>query len=313
MAQHSFQLILWQGIAVLLQAALATACAGSSAPTPALDPTIFFPRQKSVEGERDVATAEISGQLVVVDGCLHLNTHDGNTSYAVIWPPDFTLRITGNLIEVLDHTGRVAARVGDEIYMGGGETQSIEGVGAVDEPLQRELPTKCGGPYWLVGEEVKPFKVKPERPASFEGGGPIDGEKVSMDVAQARLPWTIPLPTFQIGNTQLGEVWVSHEDIAPQERQVYLIYANGLEISIWPEAQSPDFSSWEAPFHAVKVKGISGVGTEPGVQKIEDEEQKYPGSITWWQNGLVINIYGDFPLAELLKVAESMPEPVWTQ
>lgn len=166
---------------------------------------------------------------------------------------------------------------------------------------------------WQASPNSLEKPVQFEAPAPPESGGPIDGEKVSLDVAKARIPWTVPLPTYKVSNADLVEVWVSGENDAPKERQIYLIYADGLEISIWPEAQSPDFSSWEAPFHAVKVKGISGVGTEPGVQKVEDEEQKYPGSVTWWQNGLVINIYGDFPLTELLKVAESMPEPVWTQ
>lgn len=152
-----------------------------------------------------------------------------------------------------------------------------------------------------------------EEPAPPEGGGPIVGEKVPFEVAQARIPWTIPLPRHTISNAELVEVWVSNENIPLQGRQVYLIYSNGLEISIWPEEIQPDFSNEEPPFQGLTVNGKPATGKDPGVAQVEGHgEVSYPGSVSWWTNGLSIHIYGDFPMAELLKVAESMPEPVWT-
>jgi|GEM_PF-4293368 len=134
-----------------------TACGASSAKTPASSSTIFFPRQKPVAGERDVPAGEISGRLALVGACLRLNTPD-STSYTVVWPPHFTLRTTEDAIQILDDSNQVVGQVGDEIYLDGGETKSVEGIGAIDKKLQQELSFKCQGPYWLVGYVVKPLK-----------------------------------------------------------------------------------------------------------------------------------------------------------
>ncbi|MFN8453204.1 MAG: hypothetical protein U0401_00795 [Anaerolineae bacterium] len=147
-------------LAVLLAA---SACAGGSTATPASDPAIFFPRQKPVTGKRAVPTGEISGKLVLSGSCLRLNAHDG-VSYTIIWLPDFTLRATEDAIQILDGSHQVVGRVGDEVYLDGGETKSVEGIRAIDEKLQQELPLKCQDPYWLVGYVVKPLRdaEKPE-------------------------------------------------------------------------------------------------------------------------------------------------------
>ena len=89
-----------------------------------------------------------------------------------------------------------------------------------------------------------------------------------------------------------------------------MIYANGLELSIWPASASPNYAAWEASFQTVNVHGSVGGAAEPGFQKVEgDRLQPYPASVSWWENGLVINLYGNFPLAELLKMAESVSGP----
>ncbi len=165
----------------------------------------------------------------------------------------------------------------------------------------------------LTYQQASPMEPYPlEEPAPSWGGAPIDGEKVPFEVAQTRIPWTIPVPAYRIGDVELVETWVSYENYALDYRQVYLIYSNGLEISIWPEEIQPDFSRWEPPFQQITVHGKPGAGTDPGTLQIEGHgENKYSGAVTWWENRLVINIYGDFPMVELLKVAESMPEPVW--
>jgi hypothetical protein len=166
---------------------------------------------------------------------------------------------------------------------------------------------------WQKGIFTQPDVPALEEPAPPENGGPIDGERVPLEVAQARVPWTIPLPSYLANKANLTEAWVSPEEDVVEDRQVYLIYDNGLRISIWPQELSPDFTALaEPPFQTLVVHGNPGRGTDPGIQQIEKHgEHKYPGSVTWWENGLILNIYGDFPLEELQKVAESMPMPVW--
>lgn len=174
------------------------------------------------------------------------------------------------------------------------------------------LPIALIAVAWQNGMFIQPDGRALEEPAPPEGGGPIDGERVSLDVAQARVPWTIPLPTYLASAANLTEVWVSTEEDVEEDRQVYLIFDNGLRISIGAEPTPPDFTTLaEPPFQTLVVRGNPGFGKDPGVQQIEKHgEYKYPGSVTWWENGLMIHIYGDLPMVELQKVAESMPSPV---
>jgi len=108
-------------------------------------PGIFMPQLK----QRDVAFMEalLVGKLVVEDGCLSVRSE--NDSYLVIWQADYFLTYSHNTVEILDETGTAVARVGDLIYLGGGEQ------GAVDEnELRQPIPETCDGPYWRMGESV---------------------------------------------------------------------------------------------------------------------------------------------------------------
>jgi hypothetical protein len=115
-------------------------------------PGVAFPRQGPVEGLRVVMQAEMVGQLVLVDGCLRVESIYDDTSYLPVWPPEFALRSEDDGIQVLDGAGQVAARVGEEIFMGGGEGSAS----VMAECVRQQLPATCSGPYWIVGEGVRP-------------------------------------------------------------------------------------------------------------------------------------------------------------
>jgi len=151
----------------------------------------------------------------------------------------------------------------------------------------------------LLGEPAPPF-----------GDSPIVGDRVTLAEAQARLSWSIPLPSETLGESELVEAWVSPADWDVRDRQVYLIYGSGIEISIWGQSLAPDYAAaLEPPFRLVNVRGTLGLGKEAGVQQIEGHgEHEYPASVTWWERGLVVNLYSfSYSLAELIAVAESMP------
>jgi hypothetical protein len=119
-------------------------------------PTIFFPKQKPVEGERVVMTAELFGELAVLGGCLRVASFSGsNTGYLLVWPPDFRLSTESDGIQVLDGDGEVAVRLGEEVFMSGGEVRYVH---RLEEYVQRQLHPDCTGPYWIVGGVVSSAK-----------------------------------------------------------------------------------------------------------------------------------------------------------
>ncbi|HEX8680952.1 MAG TPA: hypothetical protein VF707_01465, partial [Ardenticatenaceae bacterium] len=138
--------------------------------------TVIFPQQKPVEGEREMMTAELLGQLVSVDSCLRVNV-DGGESYLVVWPPDVTLNTDGGSVQVLDETGQVVARTGEMVYLdGGGGALPAEGV----ETELLEQPGAlggCPGPYWIVGNIVRMPEEAGESEMSeqelYEGAEPV--------------------------------------------------------------------------------------------------------------------------------------------
>ena len=93
--------------------------------------------------------AELIGELAVSEGCLRMGSADG---YLLVWPPGFRLSTENDQIQVLNGAGQVVARVGEEVYMGGGEKRYLE---QLDEYVRRQLPPDCPGPYWIVGEGVR--------------------------------------------------------------------------------------------------------------------------------------------------------------
>lgn len=120
---------------------------------------LFFPTQIQgvEEGEpRATPDAMYSRELTLDDnGCLRLDSKP-TEKYLLIWPPGYTIKAEGNKVSILDEENRMVATTGRKIKVSGGEIpgQSIEGIAYLSKRLQRELPRRCAGPYWLVGEVV---------------------------------------------------------------------------------------------------------------------------------------------------------------
>ena len=142
----------------------AVACSGPRTTPAAVDkdllltppvPGIAFPRQKPTEGIRESMTAALVATLLLDDGCLQLQSPDGQEVRVPIWPPEFTLRPSGDRaagdeVLVMDGTGEVVARTGEEVFMSGGES-------AVSDPwVLQQIPPACRGAYWIVGNTVRP-------------------------------------------------------------------------------------------------------------------------------------------------------------
>jgi len=168
MAENTARWRVWRVLLVVSLAA--TACAGDlatpSGPTPTLAPTpsIFFIQQKPVDedelkGEEPGVVrkkvymlVQAIGELVLVDGCLRLKAIGSDTSYLLVWPPEFSLHTENDEIRILDGDGQVVARVWEEVCMGGGGRSAAH----LSEHVQQQLPPDCPGPYWMVGLSVRP-------------------------------------------------------------------------------------------------------------------------------------------------------------
>ena len=60
---------------------------------------------------------------------------------------------------------------------------------------------------------------------------PIVGERVTLEEAQQRTAYTIPVPPADVIESDIQEVWASKTNKVDEHKRVYIIYSNGLNIS----------------------------------------------------------------------------------
>lgn len=137
--QRKVLILLCMLVAVL---STAFACNGNST-------NIFFPVQRVGLSQMD---GLLEGKLELDNGCLRVKYFDG--SDLLIWPHGFSLRTEGEEIQVIDSGGQVAARVGDNILVGGGEVPAEFDEFIAEEIIGQSLPDNCTGPYWIVSEVI---------------------------------------------------------------------------------------------------------------------------------------------------------------
>ena len=104
--------------------------------------SVRFYREKPITiPDRVYWQAAGRGVLTLQDGCLRLGEDDGAV---IIWPPGFTPRASGAVIEVLNAEGQVVARTGAEVSFGGGginrDTGDCRGPTWVDTKMPRKPP-----------------------------------------------------------------------------------------------------------------------------------------------------------------------------
>ncbi|MBN1180301.1 MAG: hypothetical protein JXD18_13900, partial [Anaerolineae bacterium] len=133
---------------------------GPYAETPPLDPPpgVVFPRQHPPEGLRVEMTALLIGELRENDGCLRIG-EEGH-GHLIIWPYDHTVTAEDGMLQILDGSGVLVARVGDVVRVGGGETRSP------GSATPTEIPARCTGPYWIAGSQIESVNLQelPDHP-----------------------------------------------------------------------------------------------------------------------------------------------------
>lgn len=108
------------------------------------------------------------GQLILTDGCIRVQPDYDGPPVMPVWPHGFGLHVQGDVVEVVNAAGEVVARVGEQVYMGGG------GVGVVDsEWLHHPVPEACqGDESWIVGQ-IDPLPEQPVIPTSMADDTPF--------------------------------------------------------------------------------------------------------------------------------------------
>ena len=149
---------------------------------------------------------------------------------------------------------------------------------------------------------------------------PISGDRVTLEEAQERTPYTIPIPPRSVVDADLDEVWASFEDRPAKSKQVYLKYSNGLKISIGAQPEDMGYGDadllalLDGPFEGATVRGIPAVGKDPYVKTTSIGTQaNIIGSLSWWVNQVDISLYHPtLTMQELVTIAEAMPDPTWS-
>ena len=121
------------------------------------DVEVYFPKQDGTLGT-DQGMEHFIGKLVVERRCLKVadavRVRDRvimpGGRYLLIWPDSFTLSMDDEDAGIVDATGRVVARVGDEIQF---SAVSVSYQEAMDHSGLREITPACSGPYWVVGDD----------------------------------------------------------------------------------------------------------------------------------------------------------------
>jgi len=113
--------------------------------------TALFLRYKPALDEQLADGGPIAGKLVAYDysRCLHLQTDSGPGSFTLLWPSGWSLRAGNGEFAVMDDTGQIVARVGDEVTLRGRAIPHDMDFAAYRQ-LVGELPGDCIGASWLV-------------------------------------------------------------------------------------------------------------------------------------------------------------------
>ena len=120
------------------------------------DVEVYFPKQDGTL-TTDQEAERFSGELVVDGKCLKVDSplRVRDRAYVpvrplLIWPSALSLSVEDGDVGIVDSTGRVVARIGDEVQFSAFDLSYEQ---AMEHGGLEEISPACWGPYWAVGEE----------------------------------------------------------------------------------------------------------------------------------------------------------------
>jgi hypothetical protein len=110
--------------------------------------TALFLRYKPGLSEQISQSGEVAGRLVVDEWqrCVHLYPAPGGTG-TLLWPSDWSLRVSDGEAAVVDGTGQAVASLGNQVSL---LVRAVPMDSAAYSRLVNELPCECMGSSWLV-------------------------------------------------------------------------------------------------------------------------------------------------------------------
>jgi len=113
--------------------------------------TLFFLRQKPPLQAEVHERGTLQGTLAPPesDRCLHIWTEWGPGVVTPLWPPDWSARVEGDTVVLIDGAGQAVARTGETVRLTGGVIP-LNWESEVIRRLFDELPGDCLGTYWIV-------------------------------------------------------------------------------------------------------------------------------------------------------------------
>ena len=120
------------------------------------DVEVYFPKQDGTLAPEE-GTELFSGKLILWGKCLQVSDDVirvkdrvyAGISPLIIWPHDFALSMQDGVVGIVDGTGSVVARVGDEVEF---DAFNLTYEEAREHGGLAEITPACSGPYWAVGE-----------------------------------------------------------------------------------------------------------------------------------------------------------------
>ncbi len=121
------------------------------------DVEVYFPKQDGTLVPEE-GTELFSGNLILFRKCLQvaddvIRVKDrvyAGISPLIIWPHDFALSTEDGVVGIVDGTGNVVARVGDEVEF---DAFNLTYEEAKEHGGLAEITPACSGPYWAIGEK----------------------------------------------------------------------------------------------------------------------------------------------------------------
>ena len=134
-----------------------------------------------------------------------------------------------------------------------------------------------------------------------------NGIRVSFAEAQSRIGRNeIPIPS----GLNIRETWITNGNVDSERQSVAIEFDSGILLIIHHMTTHPNWDgiiSSTPELMKVSINGNTGVGANPGATHYNGKDYPYPGSVSWWMDGLYLSLYSDtLTLEELLKIAETV-------